>query len=816
MSNATWRIDTSRTNIQINLRSDDPDVMTDAEGRVEFRFRRSIPIPDDMVVNLSVSNAQIPYNDHEIIKLKQYVKFSYLSSMGLLTTNTPLASPPTNQWNSDVISDANGAIYDILLPPGDYTAQSFAWYMDTQLFKNTNQIAAHPLNTMRDAYIASLAGSSNSFEPVKPHAVNFGWNWCDNTYIGRVPRSIVPSQPRLTQFIRLHYITQLGSVTPAVQPKAPNAFPWTALTEPTQQARYYIDMPPGSWDARAFAWYHDVKQYQYGNATGNTVTALRNAYNLSGGFATTASINYMFNWCDNTYFYSGQYVCGASVGTGDVVGTVEQAKPSINWGTGEWSINQCKFGGGSPSGQTSVAVGVYDIEAVDSMEGSVVTMTAETRKYMEFLLGVDTSKRGLPETGDISTWIGGMQTSKPPTYSSAGSAALFPKIYAGGWDDFAPNPVSMGDPACGWCSFPDYPNTTGDQPEDFVQYVAGNPDTPNQPPSGLPGLLPAGDIKVGEVNDAIPSIDPATGSWNINAPKVQSGDAFIRGNMTQGLYNTKTTDWRGVADVPMTTETEQYLRKLLGITYTSLPDANDTATWLGGNVCWGTGALPAPIEYTCPESAYFYPKIYKYTLWNIDPPYLQRQPLTSASLGNPNNRFCDSCNFPEYPFKEINHNHNIYVRTNLICGSVDSNRNLHDNIICKIPAIISGNYGTYSASDAEKPETHIFYEGNTKYGVLLQQPFISNIVIELVNHDGTPWDLPDDDHFNISLLMQFIRRDNADQADPTYIETQEALNPTKMIMSKDETDAIKDRTEKSKKKRSRILSRLKKYIIPPV
>jgi hypothetical protein len=267
----------------------------------------------------------------------------------------------------------------------------------------------------------------------------------------------------------------------------------------------------------------------------------------------------------------------------------------------------------------------------------------------------------------------------------------------------------------------------------------------------------------------------------------------------------------------MTAETNQYLRKLLGVPDDrELPYTGNTASFIGGNVCWGDAGFPEPQEYTCPESAYFYPKIYRYEPWSEYDGGAAVQPANSVSLGNPNNIFCDSCNFPEYQYNEISHNHNIYVRTNLICGSVDSNRNLHDNIICKIPAIITGNYGSYNPSNAELPETHIFYEGNTKYGVLLQQPFISNIVIELVNHDGTPWDLPDDDHFNISLLMQFIRRDNPDQADPSYIETQEALNPTKMIMSKEETDTIKDRTEKSKKRRSRILSRLKKYIIPPV
>jgi len=815
MSNATWRIDTSRTNIQINLRSDDPDVATSAEGRVEFRFRRTIPIPDDMVVNLSVSNAQIPYNDHEIIRLKQYVKFSYVSSMGLLTTNTPLASPPTNQWDSNFGGDANGATYDITLPPGDYTAQSFAWYMDTQLFKKTNQIVAHPLNLMRDAYIASLAGSDNHFEPVKPHGVNFGWNWCDNTYIGKVPRSITPSQPRLEQRIRFFYVTQMGSHTPGVNPQAPNQFAWTTLP-PSQQATYEIDLPPGSWDARAFAWYMDIKSFEYGNSPGNNITALRTAYNLTGGAATIPSINYMFNWCDNTYYFSGQYIVGGKT----TPGTIDQAKPSINYGNGAWSINMCKAGSGA-GGVNSTAVGLYNIGAIDDA-GNPETMTANTEIYLKTLLGVKQSgigSRQLPNTGDTTTWIGGMRGVPPPSYPSAGAAALYPKIYADGWDANAPNPVSMGDPACGWCSFPDYPNSSGDAPTDFVQYVAGNPDTQNQPPSGIPGTLPAGDIKVGEVNDAIPSIDPATGSWNINAPKVQSGDAFIRGNMSQGIYNIKAVSGFEVSAivVPMTTETEQYIGKLLGIRDRDLPDSNDTDTWLGGNVCWGTGALPAPVEYTCPESAYFYPKIYRYAAWDIAPPYLQQQPLTSESIGNPNNRFCDSCNFPEYPYKEINHNHNIYVRTNLICGSVDSNSNLHDNIICKIPAKIDGNYGNYSASNFEKPETHIFYEGNTKYGVLLQQPFLSSIVIELVDHDGNAWNLPDDDHFNISLLLQFIRRDNPDQADPTYIETQEAnASPQRMLMSKEETDAMKKREETSKKKRSRILSRLKKYIIPPV
>ncbi len=189
MSNATWRIDTSRTNIQINLRSDDPDVMTDAEGRVEFRFRRTIPIPDDMVVNLSVSNAQIPYNDHQIIRLKQYVKFQYIASMGIYPTDKPLDAPPVYNWDINVGLDPNHAVYTIIIPPGDYTAQSFAWYMDTTLFHETNTTALHPLNLMRDAYITSLAGSGKSLEPPKPHAINFGWNWCDNTYIGKVPRS---------------------------------------------------------------------------------------------------------------------------------------------------------------------------------------------------------------------------------------------------------------------------------------------------------------------------------------------------------------------------------------------------------------------------------------------------------------------------------------------------------------------------------------------------------------------------------------------------------------------------------------------------
>ena len=92
---------------------------------------------------------------------------------------------------------------------------------------------------------------------------------------------------------------------------------------------------------------------------------------------------------------------------------------------------------------------------------------------------------------------------------------------------------------------------------------------------------------------------------------------------------------------------------------------------------------------------------------------------------------------------------------------------------------------------------------------------MSSIVIELVDHDGNPWDLPDEDHFNISLLLQFIRRDNPDQADPTYIETQEANStPQRMLMSKEETDAMKKREETTKKKRNKILSRLKKYIIP--
>ena len=162
MSIASWRIDTSRTNIQINLRSDDPDVSTDQEGAVEFRFRRVIPIPDDMLVNLSVSNAQIPYNDHEVVRLKQYVKFSYLASMGLYSTDASLQAPPNDAWDADIPSDPNHAIYSITIPPGNYTAQSFAWYMDTQLFKITNTIALHPLNTMRDAYMTSLAGSGKS------------------------------------------------------------------------------------------------------------------------------------------------------------------------------------------------------------------------------------------------------------------------------------------------------------------------------------------------------------------------------------------------------------------------------------------------------------------------------------------------------------------------------------------------------------------------------------------------------------------------------------------------------------------------------
>ena len=813
MSIASWRIDTSRTNIQINLRSDDPDVSTDQEGAVEFRFRRVIPIPDDMLVNLSVSNAQIPYNDHEVVRLKQYVKFFYVSSIGLYGTNEPLQAPPIYAWDSDFLSDSNWGIYDITIPPGDYTAQSFAWYMDTQLFKQTNQIAAHPLNIMRDAYIASLAGSNFNYEPAKPHAVNFGWNWCDNTYIGKVPRSVVPSQPRLLQRIRFKYVTQMGRHTPGVNPQAPNQFPWTTLPA-TQQASYFIDLPPGSWDARAFAWYMDVKSYEYGNTPGNTITALRNAYIASGGSTTIPSINYMFVWCDNTYYFSGQYIAGGL----NTPGTIDQSKPSINWGNGAWSINMCKSGSGS-GGVQSTAVGLYDVSAIDSA-GNPETMTANTEIYLKTLLGVQqegAGTRSLPNTADITTWIGGMQGFPPPSYSGPGVAVSYPKIYAEGWDPTAPNPVSMGDPACGWCTFPDYPNSSGDAPTDYVQYVAGNPDTPSQPPSNFPSLKPAGDIKVGEVNDAIPSIDPTTGSWNINAAKVQGGRDFIRGNITQGLYNIKTVSGfaAGAIGTTMTDETTAYLRKLLGIRVRPLPDSNDTSTWLGANVCWGNATFPAPLEYTCPESAYFYPKIYRYAAWDLFvPPYIQ--PKTCNSLGNPNNRFCDSCNFPEYPFKEINHTHNIYVKTNVICGSVDSNRKLNDNIICKIPAIISGNYGGYSANNSELPETHIFYEGNTKYGVLIQQPFISNIMIELVDHNGNPWNLPDDDHFNISLLMQFIRRDNPDQADPSYIETQEAVSPTRLLMSNEEKEKMEERKTTEKKKNSRILSRLKKYIRPPV
>lgn len=766
MSTAMWRIDTSKTNIQINLRSDDPDVVTSAEGRLEFQFRRSIPIPDDMVVNLSVSNAQIPFDTRaeKRVKLEQHIRFTMITQLGDFTAFNPLA-PPCDPWAT--LAAPMEVEYTLILPPGDYTAQSFAWFMDTQQHTLV-QDPTHPINVAVAAYI--ISGPPPPQVPVQP--INYCLTWCDNTY----PATIHPEalhRAELKQHILFGMISQIGDFVAQDPTAPPCSVAWAMLPAPTEQAQYDLIMPPGNWSAQSFAWWMDITQFNETNNLTHNVPIMIAAYVVSGGVAAAGipAINFCMNFCDNTWWdgtIPHQRVATNSLTS--VLGTVNEAIPSIHPGTGAWNILNAKVGGGINELIGKVAVGMYSVRACDAV-GNVVPMTDETEVYMKTLLGIPLTNDLPSVAAGVNSWLGGLKVCPPthpipPLYQGPGDALNYPKVYISD---------SLGNPSCGWCNFPLYPyeDSSHIPTTSTGQYVCSN-------------VLNT----VGRVEDAIPSIDPLTGKWALLNNKAFGGIGGIYGRVAMGVKQVEGWDIVAAAPEAMTTETLLYLQTLLGVPQLFLPQLVFPLTWIGGvNVC--PPAIPAPPLYQGPGDAVSFPKIFN----------------SPISLGNPegdtsSGRLHPSIPFPLYPFLPGTDAHNIYVRTNLICGSVDSNRQLHDNIICKIPCKPDCCRDGLVPDEASMPVSHIFYEGDTKYGVLLQQPFLQTITIELVDHNGVEWDLPDNHHFNVSLLLQFIRRENPDEADPTFIETQEIVSPQKVTLGKEGERKLKNQKEKAKKRRT--------------
>ena len=73
----TQSINTKYDNIQVHLRSDDPDLATaKSESSINFQFRRIINIPTGTKAVVSVLNAQIPntfYNITKRCRLRMYI-----------------------------------------------------------------------------------------------------------------------------------------------------------------------------------------------------------------------------------------------------------------------------------------------------------------------------------------------------------------------------------------------------------------------------------------------------------------------------------------------------------------------------------------------------------------------------------------------------------------------------------------------------------------------------------------------------------------------------------------------------------------------
>tara|TARA_R100001594_G_scaffold51207_1_gene84544 strand:- start:1654 stop:2805 length:1152 start_codon:yes stop_codon:yes gene_type:complete len=102
--------------VQLHLRSDDPDLATDAtDSEVKFIFRRIVNIPPELVVNISVLSAQIP-NTFYVIDRDLYLTWRY-------DNVAPFTVPPVPSIPPD----------EILLPKGTYTPCSFAKTIDALL-----------------------------------------------------------------------------------------------------------------------------------------------------------------------------------------------------------------------------------------------------------------------------------------------------------------------------------------------------------------------------------------------------------------------------------------------------------------------------------------------------------------------------------------------------------------------------------------------------------------------------------------------------------------------------------------------------------
>ena len=80
-------------------------------------------------------------------------------------------------WPAPPITSNYNAQYSIDLPAAIYTAQSFAWHIDTSAFLDTRAVS-HPVRIMMNAYALNWGQSVG----ILGDAVGYTMNWCDNTY----------------------------------------------------------------------------------------------------------------------------------------------------------------------------------------------------------------------------------------------------------------------------------------------------------------------------------------------------------------------------------------------------------------------------------------------------------------------------------------------------------------------------------------------------------------------------------------------------------------------------------------------------------
>ena len=134
-------------------------------------------------------------------------------------------------------------------------------------------------------------------------------------------------------------------------------------------------------------------------------------------------------------------------------------------------------------------------------------------------------------------------------------------------------------------------------------------------------------------------------------------------------------------------------------------------------------------------------------------------PPIPVTAGGPNTPWGeeDSCYYsPEIP--DFTGHHNLYIGTKLITNSVDSLVGGLENVLAKIP--VSAPFGSM-----------IQYNGESRTGTLLNQQFISEIYLEIQDHNNQTVEL-NGVRWNITLLIQFIEAYAEEDSDKRYMQNE--------------------------------------------